>query len=734
MSDTLKISRLVSLAAVTAVIGDCLMFQAREGPPMLVIFGGILGAIAIPLYAFGYAAFARTVAIRPRFLHVSFHYFGVLFAVLGGTLHGLTALLLAYSPFTDPLAPIVSAGPWIIVLWSLTAAFFSALSVAYVAAAFKRQGWSAVAFNPLALSVMISLPGLIEEKFLLLLLLAPNLAHVVFFSLTVPRFLSSKACKGKETITPVEPKEGRPMRVLMINSNRFKQPWPVMPFGLCCVASAVEAAGHGVRFLDLCFSKKPSLDIERAITQFKPDVVGVSIRNLDNCAGCDTLFLLDDVRDAVIKPLRQAFAGPVVVGGPAVGVNPVEILRYLGLAYAVRGDGEAVFIELLRRLERNDALGGLPGLIEVRNGAIVQENAPWRVADLDSLTPARPQRWLDLAAYRKFNAPLPIQTKRGCALRCTYCTYNGIEGRHWRLRNPQKVADEIEALYRETGIDEFEFTDSTFNFPLSHCKSVLRAIIAKGLPLHLCTMGLNPGAVDEELVELMRRGGFQEVDLGAESLCDDVLRGLGKNFRKEDVFRAARLLHQAGIPLKWDLLFGGPKESPETLRETFAALRSAAAPWDLVDVGVGLRIYNRSPLARRLQVNDPHCTADNFFQLVAWAPEAAELNELKRLIKRESLQNDNWFLYHEDENTPPWLLKIGALLIRFFAPRQPMWRLFILRRKLERLLGINALRQLRPSRLPRAASMPTVVTKQQSSSRVPAEPVASAKNSVTPIR
>ena len=75
------------------------------------------------------------------------------------------------------------------------------------------------------------------------------------------------------------------MRVLLINSNRFKQPWPVMPFGLCCVAASLEKSGCEVDFLDLCFSRNCARDIHNAVTDFKPNMVGVGIRNIDNSAG-----------------------------------------------------------------------------------------------------------------------------------------------------------------------------------------------------------------------------------------------------------------------------------------------------------------------------------------------------------------------------------------------------------------------------------------------------------------
>src|SRR5512135_1501734 len=242
------------------------------------------------------------------------------------------------------------------------------------------------------------------------------------------------------------------MRVLLINSNRFHQPWPVIPFGLCCVASAAEAAGHEVRVLDLCFASSPAREIEKAVAEFRPEVVGVSIRNIDNCAGFNTRFLLDDVRDQVVAPLKRVFGGPIVIGGPAVGINGAQMLEFFDLEFAVRGDGEAAFVEFLRRLSAGGRLGGMGGLVRRLGGRIVADNPPLCVEDLDALPPARAWRWLDLAPYSRAGAALQIQTKRGCALGCTYCTYNRIEGRSWRLRSPARVADEIAEAVRESGI------------------------------------------------------------------------------------------------------------------------------------------------------------------------------------------------------------------------------------------------------------------------------------------
>lgn len=483
------------------------------------------------------------------------------------------------------------------------------------------------------------------------------------------------------------------MRVLLINANRFKQPWPVIPFGLCCVAASVEKAGHQVKVLDLCFSKRPGVEIPHTVKEWLPDVVGVSIRNIDNCAGYNTLFLLEETKSKVVNPLKKEFRGPIVIGGPSVGINGAEMLDFFDLEYSIRGDGEDAMVEFLRRLEEKIPLQGLGGLVRRENGQIIEDNPPLRVKDLDSLPSVNPGRYIDLTPYRRFDSPLQVQTKRGCALKCSYCTYRRIEGEFCRLRSPERVAEEIEFLVRETGVNYVEFTDSTFNIPLKHAKAVLRAIIAKGMDLRLRTMGLNPGAVDEELADLLKETGFRDVDLGVESGCDVTLKGLGKSFTKQDILRAGKLLDERKIPVTWYLLVGAPGETSETLQETFDTINKAAARWDLINIGVGIRVYKGAPIAEEMKVMEPDCTNDNFLHPVHFNPKALSLERVKFITKETALRHPNYFMYDEDEKTPPFVLMIGASLLKLFAPRQPIWRLHIILRKIQNLFGIAFLKR-----------------------------------------
>ncbi len=488
------------------------------------------------------------------------------------------------------------------------------------------------------------------------------------------------------------------MRILMVNSNRYRKAYPVIPFGLSRVAAAIEAAGHEVRVLDLCFSENCAKDIENAVNKIQPDIMGITIRNIDNGTGFNTIFLLQQIKDEVIVHCKKLFSGPIIIGGPAVGISASDMLPFLDLEYAIRGDGELAVVEFINRIEKNLPLEDIGGMVIRKENRIIADNPPYRVSDMDTLPLAIPHRDIDLGPYKRVGSPIQIQTKRGCALKCTYCTYNRVEGGYYRLRSPQLVADEIELLVKQTGINHIEFTDSTFNIPLDHAKSLLRSLAAKKLDLNLSTMGLNPGAVDEELADLMKQVNFRKVDLGVESGSNAMLKSMGKNFTKDDVLRAGRILRKRRIPIGWYLLLGAPGETEETLMETFETMDKAVSYWDFVVIGVGIRVYKGTPIAEDMQKENPDCTKDNFLHPVPYSPSTLSLDEIKVITERVAEKKCNYYPYYQDIGLPPAALTVLEALNRLLRLDQPKFRLLILYRTLKKYLGISFLEHLLPER------------------------------------
>src|SRR6202158_1551264 len=301
-------------------------------------------------------------------------------------------------------------------------------------------------------------------------------------------------------------------RVLLVSTNRERQPYPVVPNGLACVASALDAAGHRVRFVDLCFASDPVGTARRTAREFKPDITGVSVRNIDNS---DAIALRHYTPEAqsVLHALRQAApAARIIAGGAAFGVAPEALFRDLAVDYAVAGDGERASVALVDALSSGAAIEALPGLVRDRNGTVVF-TPPGEDADLDSLARPRLHRWIDLPRYQRHGATIPIQTKRGCVYKCVYCTYRNVEGWGYRTRDPELVADEIEELKIEAGVQHFDFVDSTFNSPPGHAIQVCEAITRRRLGVQLDPPTSPPSTTSAELLAAMKPAGFRTLGI-----------------------------------------------------------------------------------------------------------------------------------------------------------------------------------------------------------------------------
>jgi anaerobic magnesium-protoporphyrin IX monomethyl ester cyclase len=386
-------------------------------------------------------------------------------------------------------------------------------------------------------------------------------------------------------------------RVLLVSTNRERQPYPVVPNGMACVASALDAAGHRVRFLDLCFAKNPVALARRTAGEWQPDIIGVSVRNIDNSDAIALRHYTPEARD-VLRALREAApAAKVIAGGAAFGVAPEALFRDLGVDYAVAGDGERASVALVDALCSGMPIQNLPGLVRDRNGTVVF-TPPGEDADLDSLPRPALHRWVDLARYQRHGATIPIQTKRGCVYKCVYCTYRNVEGWGYRTRLPELVADEIEELKSKAGIRHFDFVDSTFNSPPGHALLVCEAIARRKLGVQLDTTNFTPATASSELLGAMRTAGFRSLGITAESASDSVLEKLEKGFNVAKVREVAERVEKHGIKTLWIFLVGGPGETRLTLEETLTFAKWRLLRGDAVYLTVGLRIYPGTTLHR----------------------------------------------------------------------------------------------------------------------------------------
>jgi len=422
------------------------------------------------------------------------------------------------------------------------------------------------------------------------------------------------------------------MRVLLVYSNQTRDLILPPPIGLSYVASATRRAGHAVRFLDLLTARAPRAALRSTLREFQPEVVGFSVRNIDNIV-CQRLNSDFDELARFIRLIRTTATGtPIVLGGPAISVLGARAFERLDADYAVRGEGEAAFPDLLAALATGRDPSGIPGVC-VRDGDPSPDQDPAR---LPAFGASGMQDWIDWRPYHRHGSTFAIQTKRGCPMPCNYCAYPDIEGRHFRCREAREIVDEIEAVQRRLAPRAFEFVDSTFNLPESHAVAICEEILRRGLKVKLTAMGINPRATSAGLFSIMKRAGFNSMMVTPEAGNDAMLRNLDKGFDMDDVRRTAHLARMSGLHSTWFFMLGGPGETRASVDETLRFVERELNDRRFLSVFMtGIRLLPGTRLARAQAAPDTDLSQPVFF----FSPQVSEswmLQRVNQTIRRQS--------------------------------------------------------------------------------------------------
>jgi radical SAM superfamily enzyme YgiQ (UPF0313 family) len=379
------------------------------------------------------------------------------------------------------------------------------------------------------------------------------------------------------------------MRVLLISANTETISMVPLPLGLNCVAVAVRRAGHDVHVLDLMGSGDNVSIIRDAVQKLRPDVIGISVRNVDNQHMSETRFLLEPVRDT-ISLCRTFSDATIVLGGAGFSIFPEAVLGFLKADMGICGEGEVAFTTLLEALERGGDPTGIPGLC--LPGCAAHRGSAVRTS-LETLPLPDPSLWTVPADVGP-EIWIPFQTRRGCPMKCSYCSTPALEGTAIRKHPVEQVVKGI-ARHVAAGFNQFYFVDNTFNFPPEYAKDLCTAIGAAGLKIRWRCI-LYPGFMDEEMVRKMAEAGCVEVSLGFESGCSAILRNLNKKYSVDQVRNASDLLKEHGIRRMGFLLLGGPGETRESVRESLAFADSLKL--DALKLTMGIRIYPGTALEK----------------------------------------------------------------------------------------------------------------------------------------
>ncbi len=370
-------------------------------------------------------------------------------------------------------------------------------------------------------------------------------------------------------------------RILLVSTNTTTEPYPVYPLGMGVVAAALMRAGHKVSQFDYLAAGQTMDALDAVLREFKPDMTGISLRNIDNVdsLSSDKNWYLAHVRD--ITRFLGEQGQTVVVGGPGFSLMPEPVLEYLGADCGVVGEGEKKMVRLADMLANGETL---PRLMRPETGL----DAP------DMLSPAWDENIL--AYYLKQSGIANIQTKRGCDNRCVYCSYPAIEGGNVRPRDPLAVVEEMKELRDAFGVDFVFFTDSVFNDAGGLYLEVAEALAREDLGMNWSAF-FQPTRIDTRTLRLLKRSGLASMEVGTDASTNETLRAMNKPFTFEDVRAFNETCVNERIPCAHFVIFGGPGETMKTIERGIDNLNSLDSC--VVFPFSGIRLHKGTPLYAR---------------------------------------------------------------------------------------------------------------------------------------
>lgn len=338
-----------------------------------------------------------------------------------------------------------------------------------------------------------------------------------------------------------------------------------LPLSILSIAAMVEGR-EDYAIVDGNLDPNPTATLLGLIKEKPVELLAVTVM-----PGPQTVGAVSSCRD-----IRTQFPSlPVVWGGYFASNYTPAVLNAPYVDYAVRGQGEQTFLELLEAIRGHRDLSAILGLsYKGKDG--VRHN-PERPMRSPSDFPWYPYHRLPVERYL-----LPTflgkrtavhQASIGCPYRCNFCGVVTFSGSREKMEPPERTEAMLRHLVKNYGADAVQFYDNNFFLREEHTRELADRLA----PLN--TRWWCEGRADimmrysDATFEALRRAGCAMIFFGAESGNNQTLKEMNKDLRAEDTLALAARIKHFGIIPEFSIIFGNPKDPEGDTQECIQFIR-----------------------------------------------------------------------------------------------------------------------------------------------------------------
>ncbi|MEH2076102.1 MAG: B12-binding domain-containing radical SAM protein [Nostoc sp.] len=285
-----------------------------------------------------------------------------------------------------------------------------------------------------------------------------------------------------------------------------------------------------------------------------------------------------------INELAHRAGKITVVGGPSVSGCPEYYPEFDILNLGELGDGSDRLIEYLdQNLERPQAQ--------------IRFETKERLPLTEFPTPA--YHLLNINDYFLAN----VQFSSGCPYHCEFCDIPELYGNSPRMKTPEQVVAELDAMRKSGNLGAVYFVDDNFVGDRRAAMKLLPHLIdwqkRNGYPIQFaCEATLNL-AQSPKLLEMMREAYFCTIFCGIETPEPNALHAISKDQNLSmPILKAIQVLNSYGMEVVSGIIIGLDTDTPETADRIIEFIRASQIPMLTINL---LHALPRTPLWRRLE-------------------------------------------------------------------------------------------------------------------------------------
>ncbi len=161
---------------------------------------------------------------------------------------------------------------------------------------------------------------------------------------------------------------------------------------------------------------------------------------------------------------------------------------------------------------------------------------------------------------------IPMQA---CPFRCIFCDQEKISG-HTNIPGPgdviQIIRDHLSTIPKENAVVELGFFGGTFTGMAAEVQQNYLSAVQPFVHTKQITgirLSTRPDFIDGSKLALLKKYNVTTIELGAQSMDEDVLKRSGRGHTARDTFIAANLIRENGFRLGLQMMVGLPGDNAE---------------------------------------------------------------------------------------------------------------------------------------------------------------------------